>query len=177
MVYAAPSVCPTGRRTSPCKHRRELISYPRQTWPTAPFFYGVAIIKMNAKTDAAFLSAEDAMRITKTRGESQNAGQVALVRMVERKIQTVATMGDDDTIWTVPVFQCDISPYKPLDMAEKVEKHLEAQGFYVKRFGTVLYVSWRYRQPTPLTFEYKRRRTTGERSSRAAPQNPGRNRP
>lgn len=93
-----------------------------------------------------YLSAKDAYAITVSKDETQELCVINLVRMAERKVKTAATMGNFDTLWRIPLFDCDLPPYDTALTAKKLIQHFRKQGFYCKALGDVLYISWRYTQ-------------------------------
>ncbi len=91
-----------------------------------------------------YLTASDARRLTLSREETQHQVVEYLVRNIERKIKTAASMNNRDTFTSIPPFHVDLPPYNLDDIITRLVKHFTDAGFYVKALNEVIYISWRY---------------------------------
>ena len=75
-----------------------------------------------------------------------------VVKYVEKKIATAATLGHRDTICSIPIYMPDTPAFDRSSMLEDIMHHLTNKGFYCRPCPScTVYISWRY--ATELTRE------------------------
>lgn len=66
-------------------------------------------------------------------------------RYVDKKIATAATLGEQDTMCSIPQFIPDTMQFRMEPMIQAVIVHLIELGYYTRQLGTnTVYVSWRF---------------------------------
>lgn len=90
------------------------------------------------------LHAQDAHAIVLAQRRCKLEVLNELIRMVERKVRSAATMGHSDVLFEIPPCLHDNGYVQIGDAVEKLKKHFSDVGFYTASMDRTIYLSWRF---------------------------------
>jgi hypothetical protein len=101
-----------------------------------------------------YMSAYDAAVLRDTKCVSQLKVMHDLILMCQKKISYSATLGLNDTIWTIPKYGIEKPWYDIKKIAITLIYHFRRQQYYVKQIEPgVLYLSWRWSSSSKVDTE------------------------
>jgi hypothetical protein len=98
-----------------------------------------------------FITAVDAYHLALRRKASDSKTFLQVCSYVEKKIVTAASLGERDTICSIPMYLHDAPTYDQEALTEALVDHFRTQQFYVHTIHTTaIYISWRHANHVPL---------------------------
>ena len=94
-------------------------------------------------------NANLALKLSEYTGQSSSAACDMVMKYIENKLATAATLGRKDTTISVPMFIPDCPQFQIDKMLIYIVEYLGYQGFFVHVMTSdTIYISWRYPSTT-----------------------------
>ena len=91
------------------------------------------------------LSAATALALSRSSKSTSPAACLSVLKYIQTRIATAATLGQQDTLVYVPLYIPDCPEFRLHEMTEYIVYQLTISGFYLYPLSSgAIYVSWRY---------------------------------
>ena len=97
------------------------------------------------RASGTYMTIDDVRYLLRSQQKPRNRAIHDLIMLIEKRIRNAVTAGGMDVLIVLPPFQCDVPHYDSRQLMEKLHRHFEEKGFYVKPVNDItIYISWNF---------------------------------